>query len=163
MRLPDSNADCAKDDAILFPERIETIAGVVVTMREYTFAESLKHHALVNALSDAMTEVAIEGKFNDLDSLRAAFGDNGQILLRLIAIACDQPLAWIEGLGAADGEILFMLWWGVNSDFFLRRVLLSVQLRKVREIGDSDGLTSSPPSRLPGMTPPGSPGTPTVN
>lgn len=158
--MADAPTDGAGDLAILHPEREATIAGVAVVMREYGFAESLRHNALVVALSDALTGVALAGTFHDLDSLRHAFGDNGDILLRLIAIACDQPLQWIEGLGALDGEQLFLLWWSVNADFFLRRVLLSVQLRKVREL---DGLMSSAPSLPPGTTPGSSATTPTVN
>lgn len=160
MTEPQAKTEGEGDLAILHPERHASIAGVDVLMREYSFAESLRHNALVVALSDAMTGVALSGDFNDLDSLRHAFGDNSEILLRLIAIACDQPLAWVEGLGALDGEQLFLLWWAVNADFFLRRVLLSVQLRKVREL---DGLMSNAPSLPPDTTPGSSATTPTVN
>jgi hypothetical protein len=155
-----ANPEGAGDLAILHPERAATIAGVALVVREYTFAESLRHQALVSALCDAMTGVALTGEFHDMDSLRAAFGDNADILLRLVAIACDQPLAWVQGLSAIDGEQLFLLWWSVNADFFLRRVLLSVQLHKVRQL---DGPTS-PASSLPtGMMPAGLATTPSVN
>lgn len=157
----DSNKDGAQDAAILHSDRVTTIAGVALVVREYTFAETLRHAGLINALTDAMADIAVAGNFHDLDSLRAAFGENGDILMRLIAVSCDQPLAWVQELGGNDGEDLFMVWWGVNSDFFLRRVLLSVQLRKARQL---HGPTSSPPSPLQGSEMPGSsPGTPTVN
>lgn len=157
----DTDKDGVQDATILAPEREAVIAGVPVVMREYTFAETLRHGAMITALTDAMADIAMAGKFSDLDSLRSAFGENGDILLRLIAVASDQPLAWVQGVCGIEADTLFMLWWEVNADFFLRRVLLSVQLRKVREHA---GLTSSPPSLLPGSAPPGSlPGTPTVN
>lgn len=157
---PDSNKDGEQDLAILEPDRHATIAGVAVVMREYTLSESLHLHALITKLTDAMTDVALAGDFNDLDSLRGAFGDNAENVMQLIAMACDQPLAWVQSLGATDGDELQMLWWGVNDSFFLRRVLLSVRFRKVREL---DGLTSSPPSLTPGTTREPSPTTPTVN
>ncbi|WP_458068633.1 DUF6631 family protein [Rhodanobacter sp. BL-MT-08] len=147
MTQPNSNNDGENDLAILYPERSAIIAGVAVTMREYTFAESLKHHALIAALSDAMTGIALKGQFADLDSLRAAFGEQADAVMALIAIASDQPVDWVTSLGADDGEQLHMLWWSVNSDFFLKRVLLSVQLAKVREVG---GAMFSPPSPPPG-------------
>lgn len=156
----DNNKDGGQDVAILHPEREAIIAGVPVVMREYSWAESLRHHEIIDALSDAMTGVALKGDFHDLDSLRGAFGDNGDILFRLIAAACDQPVAWISTLDATAGDELFLLWWGVNSDFFLRRVLRSVQLAKVRELA---GLTSSPASSMPDTTQNGSGITPTVN
>jgi hypothetical protein len=156
----DSNKDGGQDLAILAPEREATIAGMPVVMREYSWAESLQHHQLVDALSDALTGVALKGDFHDLDSLRGAFGDNSHILFRLIAVASGQPVEWISGLDATAGDELFLLWWGVNADFFLRRVLRSVQLAKVREIA---GLTSSPASSMPDTTQNGSGTTPTVN
>ncbi len=155
-----SNKDGEQDLAILHPEREATIAGVPVVMREYSWAESLQHHQLVDALTDAMTGIALEGNFQDLDSLRAAFGDNSTILFRLIAVVSGQPVEWISGLDATAGEELFLLWWGVNADFFLRRVLRSVQLAKVRELA---GLTSSPASSMPDTTRSNSGATPTVN
>jgi hypothetical protein len=160
VNRPADNKDGGQDLAILEPDRHAVIGGVAVVMREYTFAESLRLHALITALTDAMTGVALAGDFNDLDSLRGAFGDNAEHVMQLIAVACDQPLAWVQSLSADDGDALQMLWWAVNDTFFLRRVLLSVQLHKVREL---DGLTSSPPSSAPGMTRETSPATPTVN
>lgn len=132
--------DGQNDLAVLFPDRHSTIAGVPVTMREYSFLESLEHHACIAAFSDAITGIALAGDFADLDSLRSAFGQCRDQVIELIALACDQPVAWVRGLGADDGEALMMLWWGVNAHFFLRRVLLSVQLRKQREF---DGAMSS--------------------
>lgn len=156
----DSNKDGGQDLAILHPEREAIIAGVPVVMREYSWAESLRHHEIIDALSDAMSGVALQGNFHDLDSLRGAFGDNGDILFRLIAVVSDQPVEWISTLDATAGDELFLLWWGVNADFFLRRVLRSVQLAKVRELA---GLTSSPASSGPDTTHSNSGITPTVN
>lgn len=154
------------DLAILFPERNDDVAGVAVVMREYGFHESLKLHADIAALTDAMTDIALAGDFRDLDSLRAAFGAQGDSVERLIAAACDQPVAWVAGLKAQDGERLMMLWWEVNADFFLRRVLTSVQLgmvRKLQAVVPSDGPTPSPLSSMQDTTPGNSASTPTVN
>lgn len=145
----DDNKDGRNDAAILYPERDGTVAGVSVLMHEYTWAEGLEHHALVDTLTDAMTGIALAGDFHDLDSLRAAFGKNKEVLFQLIAIASGQPVEWIAGLNDIEGERLFLLWWGVNADFFLRRVLRSVQLAKVRQLA---GLTSSPDLSVQGTT-----------
>lgn len=160
MTQVDTRNQDGDDLAILHPERHASIAGVAVVMREYSFAESLRLHASITALTDAMADVALAGNFHDLDSLRGAFGEHGETVMELIAIACDQPLAWVRGLSADDGDALHLLWWSVNDSFFLRRVLLSVQLHKVREL---DGLTSLPASSAPGTTREASPVTPTVN
>ncbi|MEO7067436.1 MAG: DUF6631 family protein [Rhodanobacter sp.] len=162
MSDSDNNKGGADDLAILYPERTATIAKRVVVMREYTFVESLKHATPIAQLVDAMADIALAGSFQDIDSLRTAFGDQSDAVLQLMAIACDQPLAWVTDLDAAAGEQLMMLWWGVNTDFFLRRVLQSVQLAKLREVQAADGSTSMPFSSPPG-TPGNSTATPTVN
>ena len=136
------------DLAILYPEREATIGDRVVVMREYTFAESLKFGAQIAALSDALTGVAMGGELHDLDSIRIAFGEQHNHVQILIAVACDQPLEWVAKLPALDGDSLLMLWWGVNCDFFLMRVLRSVSLLKARELRDLAGPTSTPPSSL---------------
>ena len=160
---PSVHADGEADLAILFPERRATIADTAVVMREYSFVEALQLSDHVAALTDAMTDVAMAGSFHDIDSLRSAFGHQADHVMELMAAACDQPLAWVNGLNASDGEQLMMLWWGVNTDFFLRRVLRSVQLRKLREIEAVAGPTSSPPSLPPDTTPAPYPGTRSVN
>lgn len=149
----DDNKDGRYDAAILCPDREDTVAGAKVLVHEYTWAEGLEHHALVDILTDAMAGIALKGDFHDLDSLRAAFGKNKEVLFQLIAIASGQPVDWVAALNDADGEHLFLLWWGVNADFFLRRVLRSVQLAKVRELA---GLTSLPASSMQGTTHSGS-------
>jgi hypothetical protein len=152
--------DGAGDLAILYPERHASIAGVAIIMREYSFAESLRHAGAIQAFTDAITGIALGGNLHDLDSLRLVFGEQSEHVMALIAVACDQPLAWVQALNAQDGEQLLMLWWGTNADFFLQRVLLSVQLRKLREIA---GPTSTPPSSPPATGRPTSAATPTVN
>jgi hypothetical protein len=147
----------------LFPERTAIIDGRDVVMREYGFVESLRLSTAIAALVDAMAGVALAGNFQDIDSLRVAFGDQADAVLQLIAAACDQPLTWVQGLDAAPGEQLMMLWWGVNTDFFLRRVLQSVQLAKLREVQAIAGPTSSLLSSIADMTPPDSAATRTVN
>jgi hypothetical protein len=153
----------ASDLATLFPERTTTIADRVVVMREYSFVESLHLSAPIAGLVDAMAGVALAGNFHDIDSLRTAFGEQADNVLQLIAAACDQPLGWVQALDAASGEQLMLLWWGVNTDFFLRRVLQSVQLAKLREVQAIVGPTSSPHSSMPDTTPPDLATTRTVN
>lgn len=135
------NKSGEKDLAILYPDRCAGIAGVAVTMREYNFAETLQHAGPIAALTDAIIGIALDGKLEDIDNLRIAFGGIWSTVIDLIALACDQPSSWVSSLKAQDGEQLFLLWWSVNADFFLSRVMLGVQLRKVREIG---GVTSTP-------------------
>lgn len=148
---------------ILYPEQRATIAGRAVVMREYSFAETLQLAQPIAALSDALTGVAMAQAFHDMDSLRGAFGAQGDAMLTLIAAACDQPRPWVAQLSGNDGESLMLMWWGVNYAFFLRRVLTSVQLLKARQLQEAGGVTSSPASSPLDMTRDSSPSTRTVN
>ncbi|MGC1547225.1 MAG: DUF6631 family protein [Rhodanobacter sp.] len=156
MDAAGANKNGEKDLAILYPERSDTIAGKVVVVREFSFTESLRYAAQIAALCDAMTGVALRGELEDLDSLRLVFGERHEQVMQLIAVASDQPEEWVRDLDAENGERLLLLWWGVIADFFLRRVLLSVQFQKLRELRTRVGQTSLPASSKPGTTVPDS-------
>lgn len=141
--------DGEDDLAILHPERKEDVAGVSIVMREYSYVESLELAQPIADLTDAICGLVLAGTFEDLDSLRVVFGANANQIIALMAIACDQPATWVGGLDADDGELLQMLWWGVNARFFLRRVLVSLQIRRNRKSGSP---TSMAPSLAPAMT-----------
>lgn len=155
--------DGESDLAILFPGRTATIAERIVVMRELNFVESLQHGAQIASLAEAMSAVALQGQLDDLDSLRQVLADRHEQVLDLITVSCDQEPAWIRNLDANDGENLLLLWWGVNANFFLRRVLTRVQLELLRKVGARDGQTSSRPSSGQATTRSASATTPTVN
>ena len=144
--------DGESDLAILYPERRARIAGRVVVMCELTFAESLRLGGTIAALVEAMGGVALRSELHDLDALRQVFAERYQEVLALTAASCHEPLEWISALSAEDGEQLLLLWWAVNSPFFLQRVLTRVQLELLRKVGARDGQTSSRPSSTPATT-----------
>lgn len=138
------------DLAILFPERTATIAGVAVVMREYSFMESMKLHALITPLVEGMVGLLLGDALPFDDALRPIFGDHADDVVTLIATACDQPREWVAGLGDEDGTQLRLLWWEVNGDFFGRRVRESLVLHQLRA---SAGQTFSSSSLAPDSTP----------
>lgn len=154
---PNSTKDGQDDLAILYPERHATIAGVAVVMREYGFVESLQLHKAIAALTAAMTDVALAGKFTDLESMRGVFGQCVDQVMQLTAIACDQPESWVRSLTGGDGESLLLLWWSVNAPFFLQRVLMAVRDQKAREAA---GVMFSAPLSPTDTAPETSTGTP---
>lgn len=152
MADPQTNMDGESDLAILYPERTAEIAGRVVVMSELTFAESLRLGAAIAALVEAMGDLGLRSALHDLDTLRVVFADRYEEVLILAAESSHEPLEWVRGLSAGDGEQLLLLWWAVNSPFFLQRVLTHVQLALLRKVGARDGQTSSPRSSKPATT-----------
>jgi hypothetical protein len=139
-----TSTDGADDLAILFPERTATVAGVAVTMREYTFMEGMQLHALIAPLVEGMVGLLLADALPYDDAMRSIFGDNAEDVATLIATACDQPREWVVGLGDEEGNQLRLLWWAVNGHFFGRRVRESIVLHQLRDSAGQTSLSSSP-------------------
>jgi hypothetical protein len=149
------------DLAILHPDRVQTIAGVRVTMREYGFVEGMQLSHLVEPVATALSDAASTGELLTPGALRPVFAGHLAAVTTLIATACDQPEAWVRGLNDADGQALILLWWVTNADFFVRRVIEAITARQMETA--SAGQTPTPLSPGPAMTPAESASTRTVN
>lgn len=163
MAVETKSQHAEKDLGVLYPERQAEIAGRLIVMHELTFEQSLRMGRSIKALVDAMAQIGLDRQLHDIDSLRGAFADQYDDLVALIAICCGEEAQWVRTLDATSGEQLQLLWWAVNSSFFLQRVLTTVQLELLRKVGARDGLTSSPCSSRPATTRSGSVATPTDN
>lgn len=153
MTGSDADKDGQGDLAVLYPELPDTVAGVPVVMREYTFVEGMQHGVQIAAVTAAFRKVMSESGAPSLEQMDAAFAVCVDEVMHLVALACDQPEKWVRSLNDEDGRQLRAMWWAVNAHFFARRVTESVvwALEMQRH---SVGATSSPPS-----TPPATPHT----
>lgn len=139
------------DLAILFPDRTRTIAGVTLTMREYGLVESLLLDARIQRVAEALGSAAQGGAQLTAAALRPVFAQCHDDVVELIAAACDQPVPWVANLRAADGQPLLMLWWVVNADFFVQRVIESIAVARIlpKESGGPTSLQPSQPQATP--------------
>jgi hypothetical protein len=76
----------------------------------------------------------------------ALLADHGEAVIAAIAIATRRPVVWVAGLDLDEAVRLAEAVFGVNADFFIRRLLPSVTQAAVRI-----GQTLESPS--PGATP----------
>ena len=113
---------------ILMPERDIVLGGESVTVREYTFAEQMKHGELLTRLVDALRPVLPRfatsqgsGLISELLDALAAHADE---VLAAIALSTDRSVEWVGALSGEDGEALALTWWQVNQGFFVRRLVL---------------------------------------
>lgn len=112
--------------ATLFPVRELQLAGVMVTVHEYTLQEQLKHRQVLKALTDAFAGmVSATGSQEDiaLDTLFDVLADKHAELLCAVAVSCSQPVEWVSALSGEDSELLMLTWWSVNAAFFTRAAL----------------------------------------
>ncbi len=112
------------DAEILFPDEDIKIGDEVITVREFTFAESLKAvrlaQPIIRGLAAPLTELDEDNlSYNDIDIVFAEHADN---FMQLLAMTTGKDPEWIAQLPEADGQLLAMTFWSINSGFFTRRI-----------------------------------------
>lgn len=143
------------DDAdVLFPEHELTIRGEAITVREFTFIEGVRVRRRLEPLLDVF-EAGAESDETSLDVLGELFDEHEDLMVDLVAQACDRDADWVRTLSDADGQALNWAFWAVNKGFFLRRVAMrsaARQARADREAEALDGAKSSAASSPTGTT-----------
>ncbi|MBS0212308.1 MAG: hypothetical protein JSR26_03890 [Proteobacteria bacterium] len=154
--------DGRDDLEILHPERTLSVGGREVTVREYGFLEGLRLASAAQPLVDALAAAALADPNGQLglDAVTTVLSASPEALIACVARAADVEPAWVEALDDADGQLLLLTWWLVNSGFFVRRVLRAVALAQAsRAAGPTSTPTSSPEAIAlndSGTTPPAS-------
>ncbi|MDR1890106.1 MAG: hypothetical protein LBQ81_12140 [Zoogloeaceae bacterium] len=121
---------------ILLPERDLEINGETVTVRELNFGEQLKYGQALAALAESLRPVLQEaGKTQEsapdtLTLILDALSLHAETVSTLVARCCDKDKKWLETLPGNAGENLLILWWSVNSSFFIRRLIVRPQQLK---------------------------------
>lgn len=142
------NDDPSDDLQILAGETQLTLStGEAVTLHEYRFLEGMQVDAIAGDIIKALQDLFLsdrQGKFR-LQDLAAIFGRQPDVMVKLLAMACDRSEDWVRGLSDQDGMLIQMAWWSVNKDFFIRRLVTEAGARAIAEQADrSAGETSSP-------------------
>ena len=128
---------------ILYPDRVLTVGGEIVTVRELAFAQTLRLEAAMGPLIRAFIELP-EGDEPITARFEALFGEHAQAWMGFMATACDKPRDWVEQLSDADGRVLSMTVWSVNAAFFTQRVLSGMITRQSLNSGQSATANCTP-------------------
>ena len=112
----------SNDLATLMPNREITLAGEIITVREYSFKDALtigreidQFVALIVNEMNGTNKITIE----QADML---IMNNLELVYSLISTAIQKPISFIEALSYEDGLQLLDWWWVVNSRFFMNAV-----------------------------------------
>jgi hypothetical protein len=115
---PKTKANEGADDLeILNPNREITIAGKVITVREYKFIEGLGVRAKTKPFLDDLYRSFIDDSIN-VEQVMHLVSVHHAILIPVIAQAADVDVQFVESLGVSDGNSLIYVWWSVNGPFF---------------------------------------------
>ena len=121
-------SDPAKDLEILQPDVTLEIQGETVTVREFTFLEGIQLVDTVKPVVEDLAAYMLGGV--DLDD-EVSLGILSEIMarrtgemLKLMSQATGKSEDWITALPDADGQLLLLTFWQVNSHFFVRRLVM---------------------------------------
>lgn len=112
-------ADSSAEAEILFPDREVTVGDRTVTVREFTYAETLR---LAGRMKGLLERIADEfGAAPDSGDIEAVIADHAEEWLDLLQIATGLGQSEIEALSKADGAALSLAMWSANMAFFCRK------------------------------------------
>lgn len=137
---------------ILVPERDIEIAGVAITVREYSFIEGLKLRSKMQPLIDALYKSITATAMPELEDIIIILSEQNELVVELVAQSANVAVSWIEELGQEDGYRLMLTWWAVNGPFFVSTAVQRVhaamavkarQLQSKAQAGHKSGHSSS--------------------
>lgn len=135
----------ASEIDVLYPERVLTLAGEEITVRELAFAQTLRLEAAMAPMIQAFIDLPVDDDGERVTAqLWILFGEHAQAWIGFMATACGKPREWVEQLSDADGRALTMTVWGVNAAFFTRRVISGMIARRSATRVTSDMANCTP-------------------
>jgi len=124
------------DAEVLFPDRDLILStGEQVTVREFRFLEGLKIEREARPLIEHLQQAGESGSEHaPIEILEQLLSEHQELLVRLIARACDRESAWLETLSDSDGTVVMLTFWEVNSGFFMRRLQMRLVMREAMKL-----------------------------
>lgn len=140
-------APAAPDDdlSVLLPNRDVTIAGRLLTVREFTLSDSLVMHNELKPISVSLADV-MQTEWPSFEHVMDVLAQHADPLLLLIARSCDQPADWIASLPGSEGTTLMDVFWTVNRRFFMTAANRLIVIRAALKKTQSGTAESSPNS-----------------
>lgn len=111
---------------ILQREQITLADGREITVRAYTFMDSLRVMQIARPLITALQayfDRMRENREVDLVGLAEVFAADPDAMVQLLEFGSDLTGPEIAELNDADGSALLWAWWNLNADFFTRRLV----------------------------------------
>ena len=111
---------------------------LVVTVREFRFAESLRARPAARPLVEALAALGREARDEGREApgaaaLEAIMGAHHEAWLELLARATGRDAEWLARLGDEDGARLSWAMWETNGPFFVRLAVSEIAGREGAE------------------------------
>lgn len=132
--------DASDDVSILLPNIDVTIAGTLLTVREFTLDDSLAMHVELKPIITSLADV-MQSEYPGFEAVMDVLAQHAHSLPLLLARSCDQPSEWVRGLPASEGSTLIDVFWTANRRFFMsaaiRQVTIRAALKKPLDLAES--------------------------
>lgn len=125
--------DASDDVSILMPNIDVTIAGTLLTVREFTLGDSLAMHAELKPIITSLADV-MQSEYPGFEAVMDVLAQHAHSLPLLMARSCDQPSEWVRGLPASEGSTLIDVFWTANRRFFMSAAIRQVTIRAALKI-----------------------------
>lgn len=112
----------SNDLEVLIPNREITLAGEIITVREYSFKDAL---TIGNDIDQFVALIVNEMNGTNKITIEQAdtiIFNNLELVYSLISTSIQKPISFIEALSYENGLQLLDWWWVVNSGFFMNAV-----------------------------------------
>ncbi|MDH5393953.1 MAG: hypothetical protein OEY11_12260 [Gammaproteobacteria bacterium] len=122
MSSSDKTAD---EGGILFDEQVLLIGGQTVSVKEISFIDGMKVAGLIEPMIDQLADDLLKTSDGGLglSLLEKVFADYVDTFKALIVMCSNiESAEFIDGLGDEDGQQLLLIFWTVNSRFFISRL-----------------------------------------
>jgi len=120
-----SSDKTADEGGILFDEQVLLIGGQTVSVKEISFIDGMKVAGLIEPMIDQLADDLLKTSDGGLglSLLEKVFADYVDTFKALIVMCSNiESAEFIDGLGDEDGQQLLLIFWTVNSRFFISRL-----------------------------------------
>ena len=122
-----AGADEGADDAlVLLGKTVAIVDGQEVTVREYSFIETLQLRPLYAPLLADLRDV-MQQELPTIEVIQDILASHAEETVQLMAISAGVEAEWISALNPREGVHLQETWWSVNGPFFMRSAISSIK------------------------------------
>lgn len=129
MNQPTTTAEQSAADElnVLFPDQRLEIGGKSIEVREYTLLQQMQYRDKFEPFIQSLRALLSSNEELTFDAVQACIAKHYDDVFTLIGIATGESQSFIQNLKGEDADALLAAWWVVNSDFFVKRVVLPLQ------------------------------------
>jgi len=115
--------DKASDLEILHPERMLTLGGESIEVREFSFLQEMDALPIARPIIRDLTKAFGSDESPGFSAVEEIFYIHREAFLHLLELSTGKTIEWMSDLSGDEAQLLSMTFWSVNKRFFISRVV----------------------------------------